>query len=80
MLIELVGDEFYDLYMDKKTSDIVRKIPTECEDGIIKTVQACPYLDVGDREQWVMDLLSSHRHNFGFSYMYVSMPEENLHH
>ena len=80
MLIELAGDEFYEPYMDKKTSDIVRKIPTECEDSIIKIVQACPYLDVGDREQWIKDLLSSHRHYFGSSCVHVSMPGEKLHH
>lgn len=61
MFIELVEDDFDDHYMEKEFCDIARKISMECEDGIIKTVQACPYLDDGDREKWVKNSLSSQK-------------------
>ena len=40
--------------------DEARSIAVECKDGIIKMVEACPYLDDEERKRWINATLSCH--------------------
>ncbi len=50
----------YDDRYKQEDEDKVQKIAVECKDGIVKTVQACPYLDDIEQEEYIRETLSGH--------------------
>ena len=53
-----LGD-FHYFHKDKESWEDCHELAVECRDGIIETVQACPYLDDGERERWIHGIMSS---------------------
>lgn len=59
MFVELCDDHY--AYRNEETWDEARRIAVDCKDGIIKMVQACPYLDQEERKNWINATLSCHQ-------------------
>ena len=53
-----LGD-YHCIRKDRDTWDDCHEVAMECKDGIVKRVQACPYLDDGERERWINGVLCS---------------------
>lgn len=59
MFLELCDDYF--AYRNEETWVEARRIAVDCKDGIIKMVQACPYLEQEECENWINATLSCHQ-------------------
>ena len=58
MKIELCEDSFAE--GNEKAWEQAQKVAVDCEDSIIKTVKACPYLSEDEHEHWMKDTLNCH--------------------
>ena len=47
-------------YYEEEEEDKIQQIAVECKDGIVKSVQACPYLDDIEQKNYIKAILSGH--------------------